>query len=127
MDKKLCYIEDNFAYFTSDFDNQWGDDWNDAPYEHNAGRPYDRESKIEIVAFMSELSTPAERAGVNSSYSVEDINDKITPWLKGKVYNQENQFNDSEISIFAGTSMSNFIDILKKTGGKVFIEDKGGN
>lgn len=39
---KLCYVKDNFAYFTTrDLDKQWGDDWNDAPYEHNAGRPYE--------------------------------------------------------------------------------------
>ena len=34
------YIEgeiDHYAFFTPVFDKQWGDDWNDAPYEHNAG------------------------------------------------------------------------------------------
>ena len=30
------------AYFTPvSLDEQWGDDWDDAPYEHNAGIPYD--------------------------------------------------------------------------------------
>lgn len=30
------------AYFTEvPLVDQWGDDWDDAPYEHNAGRPYD--------------------------------------------------------------------------------------
>lgn len=42
---KLCYVEDNFAYFTNDFENQWGDDWNDRPYEHNAGEPYEKKDK----------------------------------------------------------------------------------
>lgn len=40
---KLCYIEHNAnrAWFTSaDLKDQWGDDWNDAPYAHNAGTPY---------------------------------------------------------------------------------------
>ena len=37
----LCYVEGNWAYFTTkDLDKQWGDDWDDAPYEHNAGTPY---------------------------------------------------------------------------------------
>lgn len=41
---KLCHVERNFAYFTRlPLDEQWGDDWNDAPYEHNAGTPYDEE------------------------------------------------------------------------------------
>ena len=35
---KLCYIENDNAYFTTnDLMKQWGDDWNDALYEHNAG------------------------------------------------------------------------------------------
>ena len=38
---RLCYVSGCFAYFTSkDLTEQWGDDWNDAPYEHNAGEPY---------------------------------------------------------------------------------------
>ena len=37
---KLCYLENNIMYFTSDIENQWGDDWDDRPYEHNAGKPY---------------------------------------------------------------------------------------
>lgn len=37
-----CYVEGNRAWFTTQsLDKQWGDDWNDAPYEHNAGRPYE--------------------------------------------------------------------------------------
>jgi hypothetical protein len=38
---KLCYVKGNWAYFTSrPLSEQTGDDWNDAPYEHNAGTPY---------------------------------------------------------------------------------------
>lgn len=37
QDFKLCYVDDGFAYFTTKpLTEQWGDDWNDAPYEHNA-------------------------------------------------------------------------------------------
>lgn len=40
-DFKLCYINGSTAYFTTlSLDDQWGDDWDDAPYEHNAGTPY---------------------------------------------------------------------------------------
>lgn len=40
-DFKLCYIDGCWAYFTTqDLDKQWGDDWDDVPYEHNAGDPY---------------------------------------------------------------------------------------
>lgn len=38
---KLCFIENGVAFFTTkDVTEQWGDDWNDAPYEYNAGSPY---------------------------------------------------------------------------------------
>ena len=38
---RLCYIDNCWAYFTTQpLDKQWGDDWDDAPYEHNAGEPY---------------------------------------------------------------------------------------
>ena len=64
----LCYVERNFAYFTSiPLELQWGDDWNDAPYEHNAGEPYGdhrptpgaprAEHSILKVAFDGDLST----------------------------------------------------------------------
>ena len=53
----LCYIDQmGRAYFTTQaLSKQWGDDWNDAPYEHNAETPYDdRENpprwKITVVA-----------------------------------------------------------------------------
>lgn len=41
IEPRLCYVEGDWAYFTTQpLDKQWGDDWDDAPYEHNAGEPY---------------------------------------------------------------------------------------
>ena len=38
---KLCYVSNGVLYFTNkELSEQWGDDWNDHPYEHNAGEPY---------------------------------------------------------------------------------------
>lgn len=40
-DPILCYVEGNFAYFTSKpLEETSGDDWDDAPYEHNAEPPF---------------------------------------------------------------------------------------
>jgi len=38
---KLCYVRNPFLYFVSpeDYDTVTGDDWNDAPYQYNAGPP----------------------------------------------------------------------------------------
>lgn len=38
---RLCYIDGNKAWFTDNFDRQWGDDWDDRPYQCNAEEPYD--------------------------------------------------------------------------------------
>ena len=48
---RLCYVDDDLMYFTDNFANCIGDDWNDSPYEHN------------------------------SPYSVEDINNGAIAWL----------------------------------------------
>ena len=39
---KLCYVQNNKAFFTTqNLEDQWGDDWDDIPYEHNSGYPYE--------------------------------------------------------------------------------------
>ena len=116
MDKYLCYIEDNFAYFTNNLKDQWGDDWDDKPYEHNAGPPYEHdEFKITKLAFQSELETPAERPGLNSLYSVQEINNKKTPWLSGKTPIRY-------VEIYAGTTMEVFIDVILNSGGEIYLK-----
>ena len=86
---RLCYVDGAFAWFTSHFEEEWGDDWNDAPYEHNAGRPYGyhysklREyvaHSIVKVAFDGPFDQPNSQH-VNSPYSVEAINNGLVPWL----------------------------------------------
>lgn len=122
---KLCYVRYGFAYFTTNFDDQWGDDWNDAPYEHNAGHPYEwndhawkdkPEWKIYSVAYQCKLDTP-DTNQFNSPYSVEMINNKVVPWLKPDKY-EKNQ----EHRIWAGATMSEFITIVKEVGGSVFVK-----
>lgn len=136
MTYKLCYIKDNFAYFTTqELDKQTGDDWNDAPYEHNAGEPYppmlfnyvdgrkekdprewneDGTPKWEIykVAFdYCGAETPAEIAGSNSRYSVDMINKKLTPWLT--------KFPDK--ALYAGASVEEFMTFIEDCGGTVYV------
>ena len=45
-------------YFTSDLENQWGDDWDDSPYEHNAGPPYETHTVLKKIALMGYYSGP---------------------------------------------------------------------
>ena len=120
---KLCYIEGNKAYFTNNWKKQWGDDWDDVPYEHNAGVPYHHyyENKKEIPILLKEIyfelpmwyKTPADDY-FNSPFSVQDINNHRVPWLT-----IDNHY------IFAGTSYTNFVKQIFELGGTVYVPKKG--
>lgn len=43
---KLCYVAGNVLYFTDNFKRQSADDWNDRPYECNAGEPYEWDGEL---------------------------------------------------------------------------------
>lgn len=124
-DYKLCYVDGNKAWFTSDFENQWGDDWNDAPYECNAEAPYDcwyeetkeglKPHKIELATLYLDFSRidvklPCDGYNYHSSpFSVEDINKKAIAWIRGDKFN-----------ILAETTYSDFIKIVQENGGTIY-------
>lgn len=122
----LCYVSDQFAYFTTKpLSEQWGDDWNDAPYEHNAGTPYewresDGEPKWEIieVAWYGDFDTPAGLARNNNSrYSVEMINRGDIAWLTPYSYK-----GNPALPIHAGVTLVDFIRLIQKDRGAVFMK-----
>lgn len=123
---KLCYIDGNKAWFTNNLKKQWGDDWNDAPYEYNAGEPYDHWSeliednsnvwkrkykhhKIKHKVLFFETNDWSEILPLNG-YSVENINKGKVAWLCTDKFN-----------IYAGTSYEEFIKIIEQNGGTVYI------
>ena len=125
---KLCYVDGNKAWFTNNFEKQWGDDWNDKPYEHNAGEPYEywleeipheppvyekqykrHEIKHKILFFETE-DWNDQRPCDMGRYSVEDINKQAVAWV-----------HTSEFNILAGTTYENFIDIIEKHNGKIYL------
>ena len=112
----------HYAYFTPiELSEQWGDDWNDIPYESNAGIPYDevteetkevdgvkvatkcREYTIIKVPFTSkdEYVYPSSY-GYNSPFCIKDINNKAVAWI----YNGKD-------AIHAGINPYDFIEKLK--------------
>lgn len=143
---KLCYVKDQWAYFTTqELDKQWGDDWNDAPYEHNAGTPYKpvwhREAKhvkdgklcmcescladwdgivprweIKCVAFEGPFTQPYE-GHFNSPWTVEQINRGAVAWLRSDNYTQH-----TKVNVMAGCTYDEFIKAVKLGGGKVYAE-----
>jgi hypothetical protein len=141
---KLCYVDGHSAFFTSqDLKSQWGDDWEDAPYEHNAGEPYrpcwHREDKqacdcdickrdwnedgtpkwsIVVVMWYGPFETPCTNV-TNSRYSVEGINAGLTPWLRTE------QWKKPPVAIMAGASFDDFVELIYQAGGKVYTEVRG--
>lgn len=122
-DPVLCYISGDCAFFTTlALEDQWGDDWNDAPYEHNAGSPYTggvHDGHIECVYFQAALLTPDDGL-LNSNYSVEDLNARKFPWLRPP--------GDMSLGpcIWAGTPESEFIRLIKLAGGVIYTRDSDG-
>jgi hypothetical protein len=124
----LCYIENSKAYFTTcPIEHQWGDDWNDAPYEHNAGTPYLwhehdlkrglPEYRIETVYFEVDMDTPCSNV-INSPFSVEAINRGDIAWLRPSAYSAS-----AKKSIHAGVTLNEFKQIIRENGGDVWVLD----
>lgn len=143
---QLCYVEDLWdsstllLYFSEmPAKKQWGDDWDDAPYEHNAGTPYEYDydqpeqgvengrgiyPKINIFKVYLETRdwkqnfiTP--RTGCNNSpYSVEDINNGAIPWVVIKE-------NDKILQTFmGGTTFSDFVKRARKCHLKIYRKEE---
>lgn len=115
---RLCYIKNGKAWFTDSFDNQWGDDWNDKPYEYNAGEPYDDwtedsgiKHRIELQTLYFETNSWSEKEPCDmGEFSVEEINKGTVAWLHTDDYN-----------IMAGALMEEFIKTVMDNGGMVFL------
>ncbi len=123
----LCYIEgDCWAFFTTRaLEEQTGDDWDDAPYDCNAGsprEPYENEGSWEIVhvAFESDYhGTPAQQGELNCPWSVHRINRGDIAWLIPYKWAEPNVK-----PIHAGVTLSEFKRLIREAGGKVFEESK---
>ena len=111
---KLCYVEGSWAYFSKKKPTEvWADDWDDAPYEFNAEIPYD--DCDAIVAWVGEFDEPKDGYN-NSPFSVEQINAGAIAWLRSCAW------NDETVVIPAGTTLEEFIRLIKSVGGKVYTE-----
>lgn len=124
----LCYVKDetHTAYFTSQpLTEQWGDDWNDSPYDLNAGTPYGRNKvdarnwEIVEVEFHcgDRFKSPAQKAQSSRGceYSVQDINAGKVPWLSDEAYKLP--------ATHAGCPLSKFIHTILSAGGACRLPD----
>lgn len=111
-DLKLCYIEDGVAYFTNNPD-QWGDDWGDSPYQHNAGTPYleDGYEVLNIGFYTTDIYSEPCNYFHSKNFSVEEINHKFVPWLTPV---------DVKYSpVFAGDTIKSFVEKIERCEGSI--------
>lgn len=126
LNSKLCFVspyDGRLVFTSSDVGEVWGDDWDDAPYEHNCGDPYNNKDctyKLYTLylyipvnpnkyADTIEILTPMN-GYLNSPYSVEDINKKKVPWIR------INRGCEEVVSIFAGETLSQVLKKLNNYG-----------
>lgn len=129
----LCYVSPPWAYFTTQpLAEAWGDDWNDAPYEHNAGEPYEwREGSVkepwEIVRVAywvtANMETPADLDPPNSGYSVQQINAGDVAWMTDPGYGTRPRVCTP--LVWAGFSLAEFRYAIESHGGTVYSADIG--
>lgn len=122
---KLCYVDGDCAYFTTlPVREQWGDDWNDRPYDCNAGRPYPWAStnkekyQLFVAYWAAPLKDPRQvdwACSININLSVLDINSGMVPWLQttGGIDRPKH------VLIFAGTTFDEFVRAVRELGGTV--------
>ena len=125
------YIEgkqEYYAYFTPiSLDEQWGDDWDDAPYEYNAEIPYDdvydkndERTEIEIVRVPFyipydggwSVRFPKDWGGDNSLFCVRDINAGAVAWIF--CHGGHRKSNTGSIAIHAGCSPEEFVERINR-------------
>lgn len=116
---KLCYVQHNILYFTDNFEKQWGDDWDDAPYQHNAEEPYEyaddwpeymneHRGHIRYIGYVPISCDLQEAYWHHQDISVEAINKGTVPWLT-------NGWNEKQ-GLYAGATIDETAEWLKRAG-----------
>lgn len=110
----LCYADEGCLYFTDDYRIeknvktiiQIGDDWDDYPYELNAGEPYTNEDKSNIYRLIYNKSEWLENHIIRTEENcVNDINEKMEAWLT-----YCSPFTDTAITLNGGDTVGEVID-----------------
>lgn len=124
----LCFVQDNWAFFTSlPLAEQWGNDWDDKPYQHSAGRPYGpkeaksvvgRDWELVQVAWDADLDEACEGDNWERVLSVQQVNAGAVPWLRTSRYWRGDK---GAIEIWAGVSLEDFVTLIRAAGGDVWF------
>lgn len=101
-----------------DCKDYWGDDWNDAPYEHNAGRVYEEYIKgyVEFAFPLKYNVCEACDGYFNSPFSKQDMINRKIPCLT--IFASA----EPEIKIYFGDDIDGISKQITDLGGFKFLE-----
>lgn len=146
---KLCYVDAETAFFTSgSVADAWGDDWDDAPYQHNAeipseprvmssaqgeylpagewtpvGVPKWQILRLKYSDLTSDVALPFEGYGQAKSWSVEQINKGDVPWFQ--VWSHGPAGSQVVDTLNAGATLLQFQSFITRHGGLVWVPIDG--
>ena len=98
-----------------DCEDYWGDDWDDAPYEHNAGEVYQRyrQGYVEFTFPLKYSVCEACNGYFNSPFSKEDMKNRKVPCLTIST--------EPEIKIYFGDNIDEISKQIEEFGGFKFL------
>jgi len=104
---------------SDDCNDYWGDDWNDAPYEHNAGQVYKRyiQGYVEFAFPLKYDVCEACYGHFNSPFSKEDMKNRKVPCLTIST--------EPEIKIYFGDNIDEISKQITELGGFKILEMRG--
>ena len=106
-------------YGEDDCNDYWGDDWDDAPYEHNAGQVYQRyiQGYVEFTFPLKySVCEPCDDY-FNSPYSKEDMKNGKVPCLTIST--------EPEIKIYFGDNIDEISKQIIERGGFKILDMRG--
>lgn len=144
----LCYVDLPWCYFTTQsLNRQWGDDWNDGPWEHNSGPPYTPcwHNEPQYVAARGRLcdckacegewlpdGSPAwtiTRVAIDAHMLVTPDDGHLNSPYSVEDINagavpwlRTNKWHEGDpVVIMAGTPFAAFCELVKRAGGTVYL------
>lgn len=109
FDKKGNLVR--FFLGDDDCNDYYGDDWNDTPYEHNAGRVYDEFVKdyIDVVfPYDFVVNEPSEdwHNHMNSEWCKDDMRDRKVPCIVAAKADEDHWHDIAEFNYFVAQDAS---------------------
>ena len=119
----LSFVDlDGWCYFTPPpLSDAEGDDWDDAPYDGNAGPPYDFTVMVNVVS--GHLMAPEDYWGTPLTVEQINANPETLPWFRNWSRWDVPPPIEKCVRVPAGTPLSDFKRLVWSAGGRIYSEE----